>query len=183
MSGFEAIFEVPAVKKFAGERAGIVLHQEMVDGVAAAVHAADGLAAEDFGAQSIDVAGLDFFNLREADAVFVAEWQVTEQVQERANTALREQFGALRADTLEHADVGIEAEGNVGRRVGGSEHQKAYRYLYHCGADGAGCAPRGAEPYQTARTTGQFARGATCPTGATFVGSLVRIIRVCASGE
>jgi len=37
------------------------------------------------------------------DAVFVAEWQVSEQVFERADAAFGKQFRALRAHSLDHA--------------------------------------------------------------------------------
>ena len=46
LARFETAFQVPAVKKLAGERPGVVLNEKMIDGVAAA-HAANGLAAGD----------------------------------------------------------------------------------------------------------------------------------------
>jgi hypothetical protein len=77
LAGLEAAFKIAAVKKCAGERASGVLHQQVVDGVAA-VHAPDGLPAEDVGADGVGVAGLQFFNFGKADAVFVAERQVVQ---------------------------------------------------------------------------------------------------------
>jgi hypothetical protein len=37
------------------------------------------------------------------DTVFVAKGEVSEQILERVDAALREQFGALRADAFDHA--------------------------------------------------------------------------------
>jgi hypothetical protein len=38
------------------------------------------------------------------DTIFVAKRQVSEQVSEGVKAALGKQFGALRTDTLDHAD-------------------------------------------------------------------------------
>ena len=43
------------------------------------------------------------------DAVFVAEGQIIQEVFEREDAALGEQFGALGADALDHADFGGES--------------------------------------------------------------------------
>jgi hypothetical protein len=46
------------------------------------------------------------------NSVFVAERQIAQQIFERVDAALREQFGALRADALDYADFGAEAHGH-----------------------------------------------------------------------
>ncbi len=103
----EATFEIAAVKKFAGEQAGGILHEEMVDGVAAAGRA-HGLAAHDAGANGVDAVGLDVFDVTEMDAVFVAEGEIEEEIFEGVDAALGQEFGALRAYTFKHADFGGE---------------------------------------------------------------------------
>src|SRR6266404_3291019 len=109
LAGFQAAFEIAAVKKFAGEQAaGVVLDEEMIDGVTTAAHAADGLAAHDAGANGVDAVGLDVFHFGKMDAVFVAEWQVAEEILKSVDAALRKEFGALRADAFDHADFGAE---------------------------------------------------------------------------
>ena len=106
LAGSEAPFEVTTVKKFAGERAGIVLNEKMVDGVAA-VHAANGLAAHDAGANGVDIVGLDVFDPGEVEAIFVAKRKIVEEIVESVDAALGEEFGALRPYTFDHANFGI----------------------------------------------------------------------------
>jgi len=101
----EAAFEIAAVKKFAGELAGGILHEEMIDGVASA-HGAHGLTAHDAGANGVDAVGLDVLDVGEMDAVFVAEGQIVEEIVERVDAALGEEFGAVGADAFDHADFG-----------------------------------------------------------------------------
>src|SRR5713226_5561907 len=84
----------------------------MIDGVAAAAHAADGLAAHDTRANGVDAVGLDVLDLGKMDAVFVAKRQVAEQVLKRVDAALRKEFGALRADAFDHADFRAEVDGH-----------------------------------------------------------------------
>src|SRR6266481_1479436 len=80
----------------------------MIDGVAAAAHTADGLAAHDARANGVHAVGLDVLHLGKMDAVFVAKGQVAEQVFERVDAALREEFSALGTDAFDHADFGAE---------------------------------------------------------------------------
>ena len=47
------------------------------------------------------------------DAVFVAEREIAEQVFKGVDGALGEEFGALRADSFEHADIGLQAFGHA----------------------------------------------------------------------
>src|SRR5262245_30183268 len=101
------------MKKFAGERkARFVLDQQMIDRVSSAP-AAYGRAAGDANAQCIDVAGTDVFDLGKADAVFVTKRQVSEKIFDRVDAALGEEFGALRADSFEHAHVGLQTFGHI----------------------------------------------------------------------
>src|SRR6266851_7051524 len=44
------------------------------------------------------------------DAVFVTKGQIAEELLERVDAALREEFGALRADAFDHADFGAEGD-------------------------------------------------------------------------
>src|SRR5271165_2634835 len=109
LTGLEASFEIAAVKEFAGERAGIVLHEKMIDGVAA-VHAADGLAAHDARANGVDIVGLKIFDFGEVGTVFVAKGQVVKEIVECVDAAFGEKFGALRAHTFDHADFGLQTD-------------------------------------------------------------------------
>ena len=111
LARFEAAFEVAAVKKFAGERAGVVLHEKMIDGVASA-HAANGLAAGDADAESEDVLGANVLDLRKVDAVFVTERKIGEEIFEGVDAAFGEEFGALRADSLDHLNAGLKRIGH-----------------------------------------------------------------------
>src|ERR1700675_2265536 len=95
----EAAFEIAAVKEFAGEQAGGILHEEMIDGVAAA-RRAHGLAAHYAGANGVDAVGLDVLDVAEMDAIFVAEGEVQEQIFEGVDAALGQELGALRAYTF-----------------------------------------------------------------------------------
>jgi hypothetical protein len=97
------------VEKFAGELAGGILHEKMIDGVASA-HGAQGLAAHDASANGVDAVGLDVFDVGEMDAVFVTKWQVEEEIVERIDAAFSEEFGALGADAFDHADFGGQGE-------------------------------------------------------------------------
>jgi len=104
LAGFQAAFEIAAVKKFDGEKtARVVLNEQVIDGVAAAAHAADGLAAHHARANGVNAVGLDVLHLGKMDAVFVAKGEIAEQVFERVDAALREQFSALRANAFDHA--------------------------------------------------------------------------------
>src|SRR5229473_7097308 len=97
------------MEKFDGEKtAGVVLDEQMIDGVAAAAHAADGLAAHHARANGVGAVGLDIFHLGEMNAIFVAKRQVAEKILESVDAALREEFGALRANAFDHADFGAE---------------------------------------------------------------------------
>jgi hypothetical protein len=92
------------VKEFAGEQAaGGILHEQVINGVAAA-HSADSLATHNLGADGVNAVGLEVFHIRKMDTIFVAKRQVSEQVSEGVKAALGKQFGALRTDTLDHAD-------------------------------------------------------------------------------
>src|SRR5271157_1084710 len=94
LAGLQAPFEITAMKEFAGQRTGIILNEEVIDGIAA-VHAANGLAAHDAGAQGISAVGLNVLDLGEMDAVFIAERQIVEQIFECEDAAFGEQLGAL----------------------------------------------------------------------------------------
>src|SRR6266704_630153 len=76
-----------AIRSMRGGRDAIyhlfVLDEQMIDGVAAAAHAANGLAAHHAGANGVDAIGLDVLDVRKMDAVFVAKWQVAEEILER----------------------------------------------------------------------------------------------------
>ena len=108
---FQPTFEVATVKKLAGELAGGILHQKMVDGVASA-HGAQGLTAHDAGANGVDTVGLDVLDVREVDAVFVAERQIEKKIVERIDAAFSEEFGTLRPDAFDHANFGGQRKGH-----------------------------------------------------------------------
>ena len=98
------------MKKLAGKLAtSFVLYKQVVNGVAAEAHVSNGLAAHDPRSNRVGAVRLNVLDLRKMDAVFVTKRKVAEQIFERMNTALREQFGALRADALDHAHFGAEA--------------------------------------------------------------------------
>src|SRR5437762_13457048 len=98
------------MKEFAGEQAaGFVLNKQMIDRVAAAAtHGADSLATHHAGANGVNAVRLDVFHTGKMDAVFVAKRQVAEEVLKRVDAALREEFGALRANAFDHANFGAE---------------------------------------------------------------------------
>jgi hypothetical protein len=113
LAGFQAAFEVTAVKKFAGERAGIVLDKKMIDGVVP-THAANSLTAGDTDAQRENITGANVSNLRKVKAVFVSERQVAKEIFECVDATFCEELGALRAYTFDHLDVGLQAIGHKG---------------------------------------------------------------------
>src|SRR5262249_30196265 len=109
LAGLEAAFEITAMKKLAGEgKAGFVFYQQVIDGVASA-HTANGRTAGDAHTQGVNVASADILDQGKVDAVFVAEREMAEKVFEGVDAALAEQLGAQRADSFEHADVGLQA--------------------------------------------------------------------------
>jgi len=71
-----------------------------------AAHAAHGLAAHDLYADGVDAVGLNVFYVRKMNAVFVAKRKIGEQVFEGVDAAAGEEFGALGADALDHANFG-----------------------------------------------------------------------------
>jgi len=96
------------VKKFDGKQAtGFVLDEQMIDGIAAA-HGADSLATHHASANGVNAVRLDVFHSGKMDAVFVAKRQVAEEILKRVDAALREEFGALRANAFDHAYFGAE---------------------------------------------------------------------------
>src|SRR5882762_7500905 len=97
------------MKKLAGELAGRILHQKMVDGVAS-THGAQGLAAQHARADRVYAIGLDVLDIGEMDAVFVAERQIEKKVIERIDAAFSEEFGTLGPDAFDHADFGGQGE-------------------------------------------------------------------------
>src|SRR5690242_6794190 len=84
----------------------------MVDGVAAETHVSNGLPAHHPRANGVGAVRLNVLHSREMDAVFVAEGQITEEIFERVDTALRKQLGALRPNALDHAHFRAEAHGH-----------------------------------------------------------------------
>src|SRR5256885_3447890 len=79
----------------------------MIDGIAAA-HGADGLATHHASANGVNAVRLDVFHPGKMDAVFVTKRQVAEEILKRVDAALREEFGALRANAFDHAYFGAE---------------------------------------------------------------------------
>lgn len=88
------------------------MNEKMIDGVAS-IHAANGLATHDLSTKGIGVVGLNILDFGEVDAVFVAERKIVEEVFEREDAAFGKQLGALRTDSLEHANFGLETDGHV----------------------------------------------------------------------
>ena len=110
LAGFQAPFEIAAVKKFARQQpARLVLDQQVIDGVAAEAHVADGLTAHHPGANGVRAIRLDVSHFRKVDSVFVPEGQVAEQILQRVDAAFREQLRALRPNTFDHAHFRAEA--------------------------------------------------------------------------
>jgi hypothetical protein len=113
LPGLQSPFEIAAVKKLASQQsARLVLDQQMINSVAAETPASNGLPAHHPRANGVGSVWLNVFDLREVHAVFVAKRQVAEQISERADAALGEQFGALRAHPLDHAHFATEAHGH-----------------------------------------------------------------------
>src|SRR5712692_201986 len=108
LTGLQAAFEITTVETLAGEQtAGVVLDEQMIDGVAAA-HTSDGLAAHYARANGVGAVRLDVFHRGKMNAIFVAKGEIAQQILERVDAALREQFGALRANALDHAYFGAQ---------------------------------------------------------------------------
>src|SRR5260370_13983010 len=106
LGGFQAPFEIAPVKKFARERAGVVLDEKMIDGVAAA-HAANSLAASDADAQREDIVGAHIFDMRKVETIFVTEREISEKIFERVDAAFCEKFGSLMPYPFEHLDIDV----------------------------------------------------------------------------
>ena len=91
LPGLECFLEIVPVKKFAGERARLVAHEQVID-AAARARVADQAAAQDLRANGVDLSRRDLANFCEVDAVFVAEGQIAEQVFKRPQPALAREF-------------------------------------------------------------------------------------------
>src|ERR1700723_558806 len=115
-SRFEASFEKGAEKESHAENATRIahFHQEHAIAIAREFTSSGGGA---LGLDGKKLAGHYFGDGREADAIFVAEGKVAEQIGERMKAALGEQSGALRADALEPRKFAIE---ECGHRLGGA---------------------------------------------------------------
>src|SRR5271165_3674586 len=112
LPGLQPPFQVATVKKLAGKRAGLILNQEVINGIAA-VPTADGLAAHDPRTESVYPAGLKVFNFGKMNAVFVTERQIVEQIFEGEDATLGEKLRALRPDSLHHANFRWQTDGHV----------------------------------------------------------------------
>src|SRR4029077_20754786 len=110
LAGFEAALEIATVKEFAGEKAtGGILNEQVINGVVAEL-VGDGLAAHDARANGVSSVGLDLLDIGKMNAIFVTGGQIGGQVVEGGKAALREKFGALRADALDHAGFGGQGQ-------------------------------------------------------------------------
>ena len=100
LPGFEFSFEIVAVKKLAGKRAGAVPDEQVIHAAAGAriTHQA---AARNFRLHGIGLSWRNFADLCEPDAVLITERQVTEKVFERADAAFREQLRAVRSHAFQ----------------------------------------------------------------------------------
>ncbi len=109
LAGLQTTFEITAMKEFAGQLAAcLILHQQVVDGIAAPAHRSNRLAAQNARANRVGSARLDVLHFREVDAVFVTEGQVAEQIFQRVDAALGEQLGALWTYASDHAHFAAE---------------------------------------------------------------------------
>ena len=109
LPGLQSPFEIAAMEKLARQQAaGVILHEQVIDGVAAA-HGAHRLAAHHARANGVNAVGLDVLHFGEMNAVFVAKRQIAQEILERVDAALRQQFGALRPDAFDHANFRAEA--------------------------------------------------------------------------
>ncbi len=96
-------------------RAGSIAHRDVENGAAAALETDGGSAAAgDFGENRLHLARDDFGDGREAEAVFVAEGKIAEQVADGDDAASFESGGAVRADAVEVFDRVGEGDGHVG---------------------------------------------------------------------
>ena len=104
----EATFEVAAVEELAVQHAGGVTHHQVIDRVAAP-RKTHQTAADHFGLHGVRAAGREFADAGEAQAVFIAERQVAQQVLDRADLTLGQQRRALRSHALQVHDLVGEA--------------------------------------------------------------------------
>src|SRR5579863_56598 len=109
LAGLEFAVQIAAVEEAQGEGAAGVLHTEVKHGVAAAGEA-DEAAAFDFGLDGGGLAGDEFGDAREVDAVFVAKRQIGKEMADGGDAALGEQSGALGLQALQVGDWRIEGQ-------------------------------------------------------------------------
>ncbi len=100
LPGLQLGFEIIPMKKFAGERAGVVADQQVIH-AAAGARIADQAAARDLRLQRVDLPGRNVANFREVDAVLIAEREIAEKVVKGAQAALGQQLGAVRPDAFQ----------------------------------------------------------------------------------
>src|SRR5208283_5468612 len=93
LTGLQPSFKIATMKEFARQRTRIVLNEEMIDRIAA-IHAANRLPAHDLCTQRVCSIRLDVPNLGKMNTVFIAERKIIEQIFQRVNPALGEEFGA-----------------------------------------------------------------------------------------
>src|ERR1700730_7485822 len=120
--------EIEAMKKLAGQRAGIVADEQVIHAAARACITYQA-AARDLRLHGVDLSRRDLADFREPDAVLIAEREIPEQIFKCADAALREQFGAARSHTFEIHHFGRGR--NEHRLFRRSPSRARTRSLYH----------------------------------------------------
>src|SRR5882762_8676496 len=107
---FEFSFEIEPVKKLAGKRTGIVADEQVIHAAPRACITYQA-AAQDLRLHGVDLTRHNLADFREPDAVLITERQVTEEVLERSDAALREQLRAAGSHAFEihHFSCGRQA--------------------------------------------------------------------------
>jgi hypothetical protein len=104
---FHTAFEICAVEKARVEGAGTVAKSGVEYGGAAAPEADGGASSGGYFAENgVNLAGDDFGNFCETDAVFVTEGEIAEQIAGGEKAAFFEDGGAVGADAFDEFDGG-----------------------------------------------------------------------------
>ena len=113
MAIFQFSFQIAAVEETDVDGAGCIADRDVENGAAAALEADGGAsAARDFGENCLDLAGDYFGDGGEAEAVFIAEREIAQQIADGDDAASFESGGALRAYAVEVFDRVGEGDGH-----------------------------------------------------------------------
>jgi hypothetical protein len=118
---FHTAFEICAVEKARVKSAGPVAKCGVEDGRATASEANGGASAGSYFSENcVNLPRDNFGNFGEADAIFVTEWEIAEQVAGGEESALFENGGAVGADASEKFDGSCQGDGHGSKYLSGA---------------------------------------------------------------